>query len=393
MNSYSTDNTDIDDAGLLEYAASLGYGTSPATQLPMSNSINLGPQDVSGDSNEVHSDEHSAVRISVMNDYINNTMQKEIAEFARNGNLKSGYANLDAITNLYPGLYFIGAISSLGKTTFIHQMADQMAANGQHVLFFSLEQSTLELASKSLARIQAHKNRIIAMTSLQIRKHGTDPRVAEAVSEYSKFAENVTIVECSFRASIEDIAACINDYTAKHEQKPVVMIDYLQVIQAPKDSRLTTKDLIDSYVRRLKQLQEDNKLTMIVVSSLNRQNYMSLVDFESFKETGGIEYTADVVWGLQLQVLHDELFNEQHKLNEKRTAIRSAKAATPRKVELVCLKNRFGISSYECRFDYYPANDYFIPDMTDIDVNAAAAADKDPDGFQQLPPGIETPFD
>ena len=131
MNSYSTDNTDIDDAGLLEYAASLGYGISPATQSPMSDSINLGPQDVSGDSNEVHSDEHSAVRISVMNDYINNTMQKEIAEFARNGNLKSGYANLDAITNLYPGLYFIGAISSLGKTTFIHQMADQMAANGQ----------------------------------------------------------------------------------------------------------------------------------------------------------------------------------------------------------------------------------------------------------------------
>ena len=92
MNSYSTDNTDIDDAGLLEYAASLGYDTSPATQSPMSDSINLGPQDVSGDSNEVHSDEHSAVRISVMNDYINNTMQKEIAEFARNGNLKSGYA-------------------------------------------------------------------------------------------------------------------------------------------------------------------------------------------------------------------------------------------------------------------------------------------------------------
>ena len=35
MNSYSTDNTDIDDAGLLEYAASLGYGISPATQSPI----------------------------------------------------------------------------------------------------------------------------------------------------------------------------------------------------------------------------------------------------------------------------------------------------------------------------------------------------------------------
>ena len=65
---------------------------------------------------------------------------------------------------------------------------------------------------------------------------------------------------------------------------------------------------VDHIVRGLKKLQSDNDLVIFVVSSINRANYLSPIDFESFKESGGIEYTADVVWGLQLQVLNDDLF-------------------------------------------------------------------------------------
>ncbi len=52
--------------------------------------------------------------------------------------------------SLYPGLYVLGAISSLGKTTFCGQMADQLAFVGEHVLYFSLEQTRLELVTKGL---------------------------------------------------------------------------------------------------------------------------------------------------------------------------------------------------------------------------------------------------
>ena len=73
----------------------------------------------------------------------------------------------------------------------------------------------------------------------------------------------------------------------------------------------------------------------------------------------GIEYTADVVWGLQLQAIHDDLFNKPNKTKEKREKINKAKGATPRKIELVCLKNRTGRSNYSCLFDYYPKFDTF----------------------------------
>ena len=94
-------------------------------------------------------------RLSNMRAYIREQMPSEMRDFVDGGKIKSGYQNLDAVTNLYPGLYVVGAISSLGKTTFVHQMADQVAESGNPVLFFSLEQSTLELASKSLSRIMA----------------------------------------------------------------------------------------------------------------------------------------------------------------------------------------------------------------------------------------------
>ena len=53
---------------------------------------------------------------------------------------------------LYPGLYVIGAISSLGKTTLVLQIADQIAKAGQDVLFFSLEMARNELMAKSISR-------------------------------------------------------------------------------------------------------------------------------------------------------------------------------------------------------------------------------------------------
>ena len=39
--------------------------------------------------------------------------------------------------------------------------------------------------------------------------------------------------------------------------------------------------------------------------------------------------------------------------------IKEAKAETPRKIELVCLKNRYGVANFSNLFNYYPANDLF----------------------------------
>lgn len=324
-----------------------------------------------------------------MGTYLNDMFVPDAEDFISGASLKTGYKNIDTLTSLYPGLYVLGAISSLGKTTFMQQLADQVALAGNHVLFFSLEQNTLELSSKSLARIIMKSNPSNAMTSLQIRKNPNDERVQSAVKTYSEYANRLTIVECSFSATIKDIEDITNDYISKNHVKPIVIIDYLQVIQ-PENDKMSSKESIDNIIRRLKILQSKQKIVLFVISSLNRQNYLTQIDYESFKESGGIEYTADVVWGLQLQVLHDDIFDSQAKINEKRQKVKEAKASTPRKIELVCLKNRFGVSSYSCGFDYYPHRDYFDADMSGLDESKFEA---DKDGFIKLPDDYKLPWE
>lgn len=295
--------------------------------------------------------------------YIDNLMQEEIAKLKDAAERKTGFRRLDELSGgLYPGLYVIAATSSLGKTTFSHQIADNLAEAGSDVLFFSMEQSRLELVSKSLARMTAKADRAKAVTSLSIRKGFTNDAVRTAATEYKKnIADRLSIIEGNFNCNISFIGDYIRRYIKQNSCKPVVVIDYLQILQpAEENKRATVKETVDNTVTELKRISREHDLTVFIISSVNRANYLTPIDFESLKESGGIEYTADVIWGLQLQCLNEPLFSEANKIKEKRQRIRQEKAAEPRKIELLCLKNRYGIANYSCGFDYYPANDLFI---------------------------------
>lgn len=298
--------------------------------------------------------------------YIDELMAGEIDRYKEAGNRKTGFSNLDAKAGgLYSGLYVMAAISSLGKTTIALQMADQIAAAGQDVLFFSMEQSRLELVSKSLARMTAQENLTTASSSLAIRKGNLTDTVLKAADRYkAAVADRISIVEGNFNCDIGYIGEYVRDYMHRTGTKPVVFIDYLQILQPAAEGKEhnSKKDEIDKAVTELKRMSRELDLTVIVISSVNRANYMTEFSFESLKESGGIEYTADVVWGLQLACLDEELFTQDKKIKEKRKRIAEAKAETPRKIKFVCIKNRYGVSYYDCSFLYYPQYDLFLPD-------------------------------
>lgn len=292
--------------------------------------------------------------------YIDSLMAGDIARFKTDK--KTGFAILDSQAGgLYAGLYVLAAISSLGKTSFALQLADQLAAGGNDVIFFSLEQSKLELVSKSLSRIMAQKDMEGAATSLTIRKGGARDQTLKAIAHYKEtVADRMSIVEGNFACDISFIGDYIRQYISRTGTRPIVFIDYLQILQPADDTRRqTTKETIDNAVTDLKRISRELDLTMIVISSVNRANYLTPIDFESLKESGGIEFTADVIWGLQLQCLNDPLFDKQNNIKERRQKIKEEKAANPRKIELVCLKNRYGISNYSCYFNYFAQSDLF----------------------------------
>ena len=291
--------------------------------------------------------------------YMAQLMGQEISEFSRASETKTGFPRFDQLTGgIFPGLYVMAAISSLGKTTFIHQMADQMAAAGKHVLFFSLEMSRLEMVSKSISRKMAQLDYSNAITSLKIRRGTTSNLTQRAAKEYAEgVGDRLSIIEGGFDTTVSFIGEYVRRYIEQNNTRPVVIVDYLQIIQGAQ--KATIREATDFNVVELKRMTRALDIPVIVISSVNRGNYLLPVDFESIKESGGIEYTADVVLGLQLACLDEDIFTKENKIKEKRERIKAAKGETPREVKLVCLKNRYGSPDWTIDYKYYSQYDLF----------------------------------
>lgn len=288
--------------------------------------------------------------------YINNSFLNDISKMNNYKGRSTGFKELDKkINGVYPGLYVLGAISSLGKTTYIHQLADQMASKGEKVIFFSLEQSKFELVAKGVSRQTFLINPREAKTSLSIMQNTDIADITiEAVRNYQEIADNTIIVEGNFDMTVKTIRNYVESYIKTTGNKPIVVLDYLQILR-PINDRWTEKQQVDFNVSELKRISRDNDIPIFIICSFNRENYSTTVDFTSFKESGAIEYGADVVMGLQLKVMEDL----KGDVNKKREEINKAKAQTPREVNLIGLKNRNGKSYFKCSYKFYPAFNFF----------------------------------
>lgn len=306
-----------------------------------------------------------------MKDYLSSQYSEDLKNFQSVSKIKTGLDNLDkTIGGVSPGLYVLGAIPSLGKTTLIHQFADNMAIAGYPVLFFSLEQTPMELASKSIARESFKLNRESEITAWALQNNFlTNENRQLAVNAFNRYssavADRLNIIPGIHSISLDDIISIVEKFIAETGKTPVVIIDYLQIISL--DGMNSDKMRIDRITSSLKQLQSRNDLALFVISSFNRSNYMQVVDYESFKESGHIEYSADAIWGLQLQVLGSDDFKALDAksgsgvTSRKRELVDDAKRQQPRKIELKALKHR-NHPLYSVGFIYHSARDFFEPD-------------------------------
>lgn len=316
-----------------------------------------------------------------MGDYDDNDFDPDKARYKVYAARKTGFAAMDTRQPFYPGLYGLGGASSSGKTTLALQLADNMAAAGEHVIYFSLEQSQFELYSKCLSRefflanrrdtLQNNRPSPIPMyTSTRLRcgdADGTPELAAQRQAYKARTGGRLSIVEGKFAVTVETILATVSKYIADNGVKPVVVVDYLQIVAASyiNGRFLEGRASIDHIVHQLKVFQTEHDLTVIVLSSLNRQSYTVPVDYESFKESGGIEYTADVLWGLQLSCMSNPLFAKDKGVKDKHDMINAERAKTPRDVQLVYLKNRYGSVGPGCTadFKYYPFADTLLSEI------------------------------
>ena len=167
---------------------------------------------------------------------------------------------------------------------------------------------------------------------------------------FAKSATNLRVVELS-NTSVTELIEGLKPLVSDVKKSPVICVDYLQIIPSKSSKTSSTKEKVDEIMLRLKDFQRSTNATLLVISSFNRENYYQKVGFSSFKESGAIEYSADVIWGLENYGVDVE-----GKL-DKDEVIKMSREKV-RKIKFSCLKNRNGVV-YECFFRYHAAYDYF----------------------------------
>lgn len=267
--------------------------------------------------------------------------------------ISTGFSSLDEILGggLQPGsLYVLGAVSSLGKTTLCVQMADNVAEQGRAVLFVTIEQSAKEITAKSLSRLMSASGRHYSTTDVSspIRREGWGDadriRFDQALTRYTDdIAPTLRILEGNEQPTVSDVRAVAEVMADYYGQAPVIFLDYLQLL-APLNDHYSDKQAVDRNVTALRQMARELQAPVFVVSSLNRSSYSEGVTMDSWKESGAIEYGADVLLGLQPEGIREHIDNAKDS-RVKREAdkyIRESKDADTRKCEIVVLKNRAG---------------------------------------------------
>jgi replicative DNA helicase len=286
--------------------------------------------------------------------FISSDFLEHIRERKNFSDRQTGFSNIDSFQLFEPGLYILGGTPACGKTTFAWQLLSQIAEQGEHCIFCSYEMSKDELVAKTLARKLFLDNPDTTLTGSQILRGGWSSNLYDIINEIGDF-DNFIVREFAHE-DVDKLLAILRPLVDSYDKPPIVCIDYLQRL-IPRDGKADTRALIDDALFKLKDFSKKTNTTFIVISTFNRNNYNQRVSFESFKESGGIEYTADVVWALQLNIANYLSGEKEGLIRQK---IDSAKKAVPREINVQCLKNRKG-NNYDCFFNYFSAHDCFVP--------------------------------
>ena len=290
----------------------------------------------------------------------------------------------------------IGAMSSVGKTTFLLQMAEQIAIEeGRDILYFNLEQSTRDLIAKSISRLTfikdtegkiAQEDSERAKTAVGISQgrryanYSQDEKdlIQDCKGIYGTYADSLyflspSVDELGF--SGRDIAQKVKEHIEMTGHTPVVMVDYLQIMK-PISKGQSDKEAVEQNFLALKSMASRYGIVVFLLCSVNRSSYGGFVEMDSLKETGMIEYSTDYLLGINYEESR-EVRNKSQKGNGKATnedrenekALKEAKGKPIANIVVNIIKNRNGKIGDEIKFKYLKLFNAFICNGMRIDLN------------------------
>lgn len=197
-------------------------------------------------------------------------------------------------------LVIIAARPSVGKTSFVLDVARHMAVHGnKKVGFFSLEMSRDDLADRLIAmeaRIDLWGLRMGKLKRPDWRKVSDAMGVLHETEMYIDDLPGQNILELRTKARRVQIERGLD----------ILFVDYLQLIQGTnKESRVQE---VTEISQMLKNMARELRIPVVAVSQLSRaveQRNTRVPQLSDLRESGAIEQDADVVMFIHREEMYD----------------------------------------------------------------------------------------
>ena len=252
--------------------------------------------------------------------------------FKRDGHIvgvTTGFLDMDKwLGGLHPSdLLILAGRPAMGKTALATNIAYNAAAayrkithndgtvieEGGHVLFFSLEMSSEQLAGRIISQCAG-------VSSDRIRRGDIKPeefeRIAVVAQELSRIPLYIDDTPALSITGLRQRARRVKRQHGLH----MVVVDYLQLLQGPPDKRIDNRvQEVSEITRGLKTLAKELEVPVLALSQLSRaveQREDKRPQLADLRESGSIEQDADVVSFIYRPEYYLETATPEQRANE-----------------------------------------------------------------------------
>lgn len=207
----------------------------------------------------------------------------------------SGFSSLDRITSGWQNSDFIiiAARPSMGKTAFVLSMARNITVmHNKSVAFFSLEMSSNQLVNRLISSETEIKSQKLRSGNLNQYDWQRLERKIRNLEKVRIFIDDTPAI------SLFELRSKCRKLKSK-ENIDLVIIDYLQLMTGPPESKGNREQEVSMLSRGLKAVAKELNLPIIALSQLNRsvemRSGLKRPQLSDLRESGAIEQDADLV--------------------------------------------------------------------------------------------------
>lgn len=237
----------------------------------------------------------------------------------------SGYAVLDRVTSGWQktDLIILAARPAVGKTAFTLNLAMNAAIRyNKPVAFFSLEMGAGQVVKRMLSAVTEVS--MEAITKGRMQEH----EFIQMTQRMARLASAPIFLDDQAALNIFELRAKARRLKQKHDIQ-LIIIDYLQLMQANIDKGGNREQEISKISRDMKALAKELDIPIIALSQLNRsvenRKESKVPQLSDLRESGAIEQDADMVIFLYRPEYHGIMNDEMGNSVEGETHLHIAK--------------------------------------------------------------------